>query len=261
MNFLKLDGAGNDFVVFDNRSGGLRLSQSEVARICNRRCGVGADGLLLLNASSGDADFDMAYFNSDGSTGMMCGNGGRCIALFAMLLGIGSRLRFNASDGVHEASVLQWDAKQRSGLVRLGMKDVEKKELRPILQGWYVNTGAPHYVQPVNNLQSFDVENEGRKLRYCEELFPGGTNVDFVEMQGDGGMAVRTYERGVESETLACGTGVTASALVTGCKKIAARGGLFEVDYIEDSQAFARVSLTGPVALNFTGEWLFDNER
>lgn len=255
MEFYKFDGAGNDFVLLDNRAGRLALEESEVARICHRRYGVGADGLLMLNPPQGEADFEMVYYNSDGRVGTMCGNGGRCIAAFAMLLGMGRRLRFAASDGVHRAEIVDWDSASRKGVVRLGMKDVDKDGVRQVLDGRWVDTGSPHYVQMVERLDSVDVEREGRRLRNRVDLFPGGTNVDFVEKRGDGRIAVRTYERGVEAETWACGTGVTACAMLTGCRRVEARGGSFEVEYRETETAYSEVWLTGPVALNFTGEW------
>lgn len=256
MDFYKFDGAGNDFVVVDNRRMCLGLAEDEVARICHRRFGVGADGLMTLDASDEQGmDFEMHYYNSDGRLGSMCGNGGRCIAMMAHLLGMGERLRFRGYDGPHEAEILNWDADSRRGVVRLGMRSVAKGEMRRMGDGWFLDTGSPHYVVQVAGLEHYDVVGEGRKLRYRKDLFPEGANIDFVEPMADGRLAVRTYERGVEDETWACGTGVTACALVSGCHKLVARGGDFCVDFDVTDESFDNVQLTGPVALNFTGTW------
>ncbi len=251
--FYKFDGAGNDFVVVDNRSLGWTPSVGEVADICHRRFGVGADGLMLLSATDRDGyAFEMVYYNSDGHVGSMCGNGGRCIAAFAHLLGLGSKLRFMGYDGPHDAEILSWDG--HSGVVTLGMRSVAASGVKRVLDGWWLDTGSPHYVQPVVDLDHFDVFGEGRRLRQRADLFPQGTNVDFVEQRPDGRLAVRTYERGVEDETWACGTGVTACAIVTGNHNLVARGGDFRVDYDADETKFYNVRLTGPVSLNFTGK-------
>lgn len=262
MIFWKMDGAGNDFVVVDNRDGKLNLSTDEVARICHRRFGVGADGLMTLESAEvggrkSEFEFEMVYYNSDGRVGSMCGNGGRCIAAFAYLLGLGNHLRFKGFDGPHTADILDWETIQQRGTVRLGMRDVSKSGVRPCLNGWFLDTGSPHYVQRVNDLEHYDVVGEGRRLRNNREMFPEGTNVDFIEERPNGRLFVRTYERGVEDETWACGTGVTACALVTGCHALVTRGGNFRVDFEQTAEAFTRVNLIGPVSLNFKGQWTF----
>ena len=251
--FYKFDGAGNDFVVVDNRRGIYTLDETTIAAICHRRFGVGADGLMTLESAADGYDFEMLYYNSDGRIGSMCGNGGRCIAAFAYSLGLGSRLHFIGYDGPHDAEILDWNGHQ--GTVRLRMRDVGKNEIVKIVDGIYLNTGSPHYVQRVDNLDSYDVVGEGRRLRNRADLFPKGTNVDFIEDLPDGKLALRTYERGVEDETLACGTGVTACAIVTGKHNLVARGGQFTVDYCENATGYTDVWLTGPVSLNFTGCW------
>ena len=259
MVFYKFDGAGNDFVLVDARHDVPELSADSIARICHRRFGVGADGLMLLCSASDEYDFAMRYFNSDGRPADMCGNGGRCIALFAHLLGMGHRvgeevhLRFVADDGPHEAAILRWDDDCRQGLVRLGMRDVPRSGLRHVLQGSLLNTGVPHYVQQVEDLAHYDVVGEGRRLRHHPDMGVEGANIDFVEPQEDGSLCVRTYERGVEDETWACGTGVTACALVTGIRSIHAKGGDFEVAFTTDNDCYTDVWLTGPVAYNFKG--------
>ena len=258
MEFYKFDGAGNDFVVVDNRKGEFLLGEETVSRICHRRFGVGADGLMLLNKASDGYDFEMVYYNSDGRVGSMCGNGGRCIAVFAYILGLGRKLHFVGYDGPHDAEILQWNETTGTGLVRLGMRSVEKSEIERVLDGWRVDTGSPHYVQRVEDIEHYDVVGEGRRIRNMAEVFPHGVNVDFVEDMADGRLAVRTYERGVEDETWACGTGVTACAIVTGNHRLVARGGDFRVDFAATDTVYSNVMLTGPVSLNFKGEWPLD---
>lgn len=266
--FYKFDGAGNDFVVIDNRDGSFRATEEEVAKICHRRFGVGADGLMSLETPPDGYDFEMKYYNSDGRLGSMCGNGGRCIAAFAYLLGVGETTRpqdneiakkvkfhFEGYDGAHDAEVVMWDEKMHVGIVKLGMRNVPVKEVRRCLDGWFLDTGSPHYVQRVNNLEHFDVFGEGRRIRNIKTEFPEGTNVDFIEDLPDGRLFVRTYERGVEDETWACGTGVTACAIVTGNHDIVTRGGDFKVTFDATDTHYKNVNLIGPVALNFIGEW------
>lgn len=264
MEFYKFDGAGNDFVVVDCRDVALadsaderlRLTQQEIADICHRRFGVGADGLMTLDAPSERGyDFDMHYYNSDGRLGSMCGNGGRCIAALAYLLGLGKKLHFKGYDGPHDAEVLMWDEGQRVGVVKLGMRSVAVAEVRCCLDGWFIDTGSPHYVQRVVDLEHYDVVGEGRRLRNNKDEFPEGTNVDFIEDLPDGRLFVRTYERGVEDETWACGTGVTACALVSGNHSLVTRGGDFRVTFNATGTAYEDVCLVGPVSLNFTGIW------
>lgn len=255
MEFYKFDGAGNDFVVVDNRKGEYCLCEEEIARICHRRFGVGADGLMTLEASGDGFDFEMVYYNSDGRIGSMCGNGGRCIAAFAHILGLGDKLRFKGYDGPHEAEILTWDKEQRLGIVRLGMRSVAVDAVSRVLDGWFLDTGSPHYVQRVEDLEHYDVVGEGRRLRNMVDVFPEGTNVDFIEDLPDGRLAVRTYERGVEDETWACGTGVTACAIVTGNHRLVTRGGDFRVDFDATGKEYYNVCLTGPVSLNFIGQW------
>ena len=274
LKFYKFDGAGNDFVVIDNRDGRFQATEEEVARICHRRFGVGADGLMTLERSANEGfAFEMKYYNSDGRLGSMCGNGGRCITAFANLLGVkgsekgvkGSertndgnqhnRFHFKGFDGPHDAEVLMWDEERKVGIVKLGMRSVGTKEVRRCLDGWFLDTGSPHYVQRVSDLEHFDVVGEGRRIRNIVEEFPQGTNVDFIEDLPDGRLFVRTYERGVEYVTWACGTGVTACAIVSGNHSLVTRGGDFKVTFDATSEEYKNVCLIGPVALNFTGTW------
>lgn len=216
MRFYKYQGAGNDFLIADNRDGSLQLSAGQVARLCDRRYGVGADGLMLLE-SSDRYDFRMVYYNSDGSGGMMCGNGGRCIVAFAYDCGI-RHFDFEAADGWHTAEIVSVES--NSKIVRLKMKDVEGIAHHDALEGVsvgsegsFLDTGTRHYVRFVDGLDSYDVVSEGRDIRYnAKELQPVGANVNFVE-PSDGYLKIRTYEKGVEDETYACGTGIVASCI------------------------------------------------
>lgn len=253
LHFCKFDGAGNDFVLLDIREKDPHLTTEQIASICHRRFGVGADGLMTLGNAPEGYDFEMRYYNSDGRLGSMCGNGGRCIAMFAHLLGIGDgHLHFLGFDGPHDADVLDWNADALRGTVCLGMRDVSRGEIRQCLQGSFLDTGSPHYVQEVEDLEHFDVFNEGRRLRHDAE-FPEGTNVDFIQSMPDGRLFVRTFERGVEDETWACGTGVTACAIVSGNGNIYTRGGEFRVTYKATETAYTDVRLTGPVSFDFDG--------
>ncbi len=255
ISFFKYDGAGNDFVIVDNRELRRHFDVDEVARICHRRFGVGADGFMTLESGADGYDFEMVYYNSDGRVGSMCGNGGRCIAAFAHLLGLGDKLHFLGYDGPHDAEILSWNAAERNGVVKLGMRSVPTDKVTRVLDGWFLDTGSPHYVQRVQDLEHYDVVGEGRRLRMMADIFPQGTNVDFVEEMSDGRLMVRTYERGVEDETWACGTGVTACAIVCNNNNLVSRGGDFRVTFDRTPTACENVNLIGPVSLNFTGQW------
>jgi diaminopimelate epimerase len=214
--FYKYQGAGNDFLIADNRNGGLSMTTEQIAALCDRRYGVGADGLMLLEKSP-VYDFRMVYYNSDGSGGMMCGNGGRCMVAFAADMGI-SHFDFEAADGFHTAQIL--DAAHGIKTVRLKMKDVDAVQTYDSLtgvkvpsSGSFLDTGTRHYVRFVADLDYYDIVSEGRDIRYhAQELLPVGVNVNFVEPL-DGNLKVRTYEKGVEDETYACGTGIVASCV------------------------------------------------
>lgn len=208
MKFYKYQGAGNDFILVDNREvEHSSLSHELIEKMCDRRFGIGADGLMLLNNKDG-YDFEMIYFNSDGHVGSMCGNGGRCIVRFAYDIGIRkNEYKFLASDGDHLAYINADDNE-----VSLKMKDVDFIE--EIDDHFVLNTGSPHYVVSVDALDGFNVFEEGKKIRYSDEFKKEGINVNFVEVIANDKLKVRTYERGVEDETYACGTGVTAAALV-----------------------------------------------
>ncbi len=258
MQFYKFQANGNDFLLVDDRKGLFSSGREEIARFCHRHFGVGADGLILLK-SSGSRDFDMAYFNSDGRPAEMCGNGGRSIAAMAFMKGLaGKEMRFLASDGVHEAKIEDVSADNRIFDVSLKMQDV--KEVKVFDDGWFLNTGVPHFVRFVSPVENVDVQRMGREIRNDHRFAPNGTNVNFVGIAEDG-LFVRTYERGVEDETLSCGTGVTASALVAAflktskpTTKVYTRGGDFQVSSRENGDGFTDVWLRGPV------EWVFQGE-
>lgn len=216
MRFYKYQGAGNDFLIADNRDGAILLTPEQIASLCDRRYGVGADGLMMLEKSELH-DFRMVYFNSDGSGGMMCGNGGRCIVAFAADCGL-THFDFEAADGFHTAQVLEDRGSVKT--VRLKMKDVADISHYDELtgpevpsDGYFLDTGTRHYVRFVSGLDGYDVVGEGREIRYrAEELMPIGANVNYAEPCA-GVLKVRTYEKGVEDETYACGTGIVASCI------------------------------------------------
>ena len=253
IHFFKYDGAGNDFVILDCRNGYPSLTTGQIEHICHRRFGIGADGMMTLGPSQHPFLFEMRYYNSDGKLGSMCGNGGRCIVAFAKQLGLGDGRHYDfvGFDGPHKAEVLSWNNDR--GVVRLGMRDIAAETVRECHEGWFLDTGSPHYVQRVVDIDNFDVEGEGRRLRYRTDLFPEGANIDFIEDMPDGRLKVRTYERGVEAETWACGTGVTACAIVSGKHSLVTRGGDFNVDFESTGSEYKNVFLIGPVSFNFEG--------
>ena len=254
--FSKYHGAGNDFIIIDNRNLHLLLSTEEVAFICDRHFGVGADGLMLLNEST-HHDFEMVYYNSDGNQSTMCGNGGRCITAFAASLGIiKDKTHFIAIDGEHQAEILNIDADLFQ--IRLKMNDVS--EFKMYNNDYILNTGSPHYVKFVKDVKSEDVFNKGKAIRYDKEVSDKGVNVNFVEIKGNL-LFVRTYERGVENETLSCGTGVTASAIAYSLTNdidkvnIKTIGGMLNVSFDKNKDnSFHNVWLKGPARFVFKGE-------
>lgn len=218
MKLYKYHGAGNDFLIADGRETCIDLGAESISALCDRHTGFGADGLMVLENSDG-YDFRMRYYNSDGSGGMMCGNGGRCIVAFAADLGFRS-FRFEAPDGPHEAELLSGEAAAFSNvprIVRLGMKNVSgaKPYYGDRTCDWFLDTGTRHLVRFVEDIDKLDVVGEGRPLRYDHRFAPVGANVNFVKVNTPRDIVVRTYEKGVEDETLACGTGITASAMAS----------------------------------------------
>ena len=252
INFHKYQGTGNDFILIDNRTEEFPAHNQElVAFLCNRHMGIGADGLILLENDE-ETDFNMIYYNADGKEGSMCGNGGRCIVAFAKKLGlITETTRFKAVDGLHEATIT-------GDLVSLKMNDVNSIKEKP--NYLFMNTGSPHHVQLVEELDDLQVKMEGRRLRYG--LYgESGSNINFVSKTAEDIYAVRTYERGVEDETLSCGTGVTAVAIAMhhlGLSnnehiQINTRGGKLEVSFHKNSSGYTDIQLKGPAKEVFKG--------
>lgn len=260
--FWKYHGNGNDFIVINNiHDSKFKLSIEQIATICDRRYGIGADGLIFLNESA-DSDFEMVYHNSDGNVASMCGNGGRCVAAFAYSQGIANEnMIFDAFDGKHKAKI-NLKLELESGFdVSLQLADVDLVEDNETY--YFLDTGSPHYVEFVEHLAEFNVVEFGRKTRFSERFHPNGTNVNFAELSNER-IFVRTYERGVEDETLSCGTGVIASAIAayfkTGKTKVNIHtpGGDFKVSFKLDNGRFTNLWLEGPAIEVFKGVYQRD---
>jgi diaminopimelate epimerase len=260
--FTKMNGAGNDVVLIDNRGGNVRLNRDQIMRICDRHRGVGADGILLLEKPSNQADFRMRYFNSDGGEAEMCGNGARCFARFAnKVANSQGKISFETPAGVIAAEF-------KGDLVTLQMTNPTDLRLNLTLRlgdknksVHFINTGVPHVVIPVSQIDDLDVCREGAAIRHHEMFSPKGANVNFIEKRGAKQIAVRTYERGVENETLACGTGVVAGALIFAATEntdgpigVLVRGGNeLQVGFDKIDNQFQNVTLTGPADFVFEG--------
>lgn len=254
INFSKFQATGNDFVMIDNRDGLIELTDDEIQKLCSRKFGIGADGLIMLCKSEDNLDFKMRYFNSDASEAF-CGNGARCTVKFAKMLGIRKdKYVFSAIDGTHEASI------RENGWVNLRMKNVENT--KKYGQDTIVNTGTMHYVHFVEGLKDLDVYKAGRQIRMSPDFITDGINVNFVEKLDDSSIFVRTYEKGVEEETLSCGTGVTASALVAAHNDrgfnrvdVDTKGGFLAVEYDRvGDDAFENIYLCGPALHVYEGQ-------
>ena len=254
LHFSKYQGTGNDFVIIDNRQNQVELTKEQIHKLCDRRFGIGADGLMLLMEKPG-FDFEMKYYNADGKVGSMCGNGGRCMTKFAYHCGIHREVyRFLASDGVHEAEI------DTDGTVSLKIKDV--KTIRKFHSDFIVDTGSPHYIKMVSNVMDLDVFKKGGEIRHSKEFEEEGINVNFVEQLREvDKIIVRTFERGVEDETYSCGTGVTAAALVcyhneNGFNDIEVKtlGGMLSVEYDRlDDNHYENIWLCGPAEKVYEG--------
>jgi len=255
IHFYKYQGTGNDFIILDNRNGQYNeLTSKQVAFLCHRRFGIGGDGLMLLNKESG-FDFGMKYYNADGNESSMCGNGGRCLTRFASDMGlVQTTYKFKAIDGAHEANI------NTDGTVSLKMNDVDHVDYEK--GDFILNTGSPHYVKIENDVMHMDVFKKGREIRYSNDFKKQGINVNFVEQTEEADkIIVRTYERGVEDETLSCGTGVTAAAIVCSHNdngfnrvEVQTKGGMLSVEYEKNGDQFRNVWLTGPAEKVFEGE-------
>ena len=263
--FAKYEGAGNDFILIDNREGIFTPDAETIARLCDRHFGIGADGLMTLSRSA-EMDCSMRYYNADGSEGEMCGNGARCFSLFAEHLGIGGETKyFDAADGLHTARIRR--TRGLAGQIEVGM--IAVREIRSGAGWWFLNTGVPHYVEFTEALNAVDVCGRGREIRCDTARFPQGTNVNFVQVEADGRIRVRTYERGVENETLACGTGATAAAIVTNFVfqpatehfDITVPGGRLSVRFSRepDTPHYTNIRLAGPARRVFAGEFEPEN--
>lgn len=254
IKFYKYQGCGNDFILIDDRQNSIELSTEQIESLCDRRFGIGADGLMLLRSKEG-YDFEMVYYNADGNESTMCGNGGRCITKFAQDLGISiPKYNFLAIDGPHDATI------EADGIVNLKMIDVH--QVAAFSDFKFLNTGSPHVVMPVKDILNFDVYNTGKEIRNSETFSPGGTNVNFAEVIDSKNIFVRTFERGVEDETLSCGTGVTACALMqadindTGRQtvNVKTRGGNLKVLFNAiNEQTFTDIWLCGPAKKVYEG--------
>ena len=253
IEFYKYQGTGNDFVIIDDRANAFDVDDKGlISVLCERRMGIGADGLILLRDHK-DLDFEMIYFNSDGNQSSMCGNGGRCIVAFANLLGIiSSECNFMAIDGVHEAKINQDN-------ISLKMKDVSSIDF--IANGFVLDTGSPHYVKIVDDLDNISVENDGERIRNLPSFKRVGINVNFVLCSDE--LSVRTYERGVEAETLSCGTGVVATAIAMHNAQyineesvfVHTKGGVLCVDFKLFKGSYVNVWLSGLADLVYAGEF------
>jgi len=253
LHFYKYQGTGNDFVMIDNRNLSFpKTNISLINKLCDRRFGIGADGLILLEPSN-KQDFKMVYFNADGNEGSMCGNGGRCLVAFAKQLGIITyKTTFDAVDGLHYATI-------ENNIVSLKMIDVTEIEIAK--EYTFLNTGSPHHISFCKNISTINVKEAGSKIRYGAPYFEEGTNVNFVEQLTNDSFKVRTYERGVEDETLACGTGVTAVAIAanktnitnSNTIKIEVLGGNLEVSFEKKDTSYTNVFLKGPAQFVFEG--------
>mgnify|MGYP003310708276 CR=1 FL=1 len=258
VNFSKFHGAGNDFIMINAIKNEIVLSEELIFKMCDRRTGIGADGLIILMHSD-NHDFRMRYYNCDGKESTFCGNGGRCIAAFAHQQGIiKNEATYEAVDGIHKAKVTETSPNEY--LVELTMRDILSYKLDE--NSLLIDTGSPHYVKKVMNLDSMDVNAEGAKIRYDKDISTDGVNVDFL-LNDNGNIRIRTYERGVENETLACGTGVTASAMAASLWyggndiDIYTQIAKLNVRFDKDDNTFKNVVLTGPAAHVFDGMFIF----
>lgn len=255
LNFFKYQGTGNDFILADNRKNEYSsLTQKQIQQLCDRRFGIGADGVMLLNERPG-YDFEMKYYNADGKEGSMCGNGGRCMIKFVYHLGIHREMyKFLAVDGMHEAEI------DTDGIVSLHMKDV--RNIQKFHNDYILDTGSPHYIKLVTHVMDMDVYKKGYEIRHSKEFEDEGINVNFVEQTDEPDkIIVRTFERGVEDETLSCGTGVTAAALVcyhneNGFNEVEVKtlGGQISVEFDRiDDNRYENIWLCGPAEKVFEG--------
>jgi diaminopimelate epimerase len=262
LRFTKMNGAGNDFILIDNRAGDVHLHRSQIVRLCDRHRGIGADGILLLENPTNSADFRMRYFNADGGEAEMCGNGARCFARFANKVARPQqKISFETPAGVISAELVGDAITLRMTDPTDLRLDIELTVANENKAVHFINSGVPHVVIPVPRIDDVDVRRQGSAIRYHKMFSPKGANVNFIEKRGPNKIAVRTYERGVEDETLACGTGIVASALIfaasekaNGPISVIARGGdELQVGFQKIGNQFRDVTLTGPAEFVFEG--------
>jgi len=250
--FFKYQGTGNDFIIIDDRNRSFPIDHSLIIQLCDRKFGIGSDGLILLQKSEKD-DFHMEFFNPDASQSF-CGNGSRCACAFAYRIGIVDKeMRFTAIDGLHNGFILSEE------LVEVSMKNVE--DLRFNNEDLILNTGSPHFIRFIDDLSKEDIIARGKEIRYSDEFAKEGINVNLVEVISPTLLNCATYERGVENETLSCGTGVTAVALAANAAKnmsspvnVKTKGGQLSVRFTKGNEGYSDVFLKGPVKLVFKGE-------
>ena len=256
IKFQKFQGTGNDFIIIDNTDLSFPSKNNKlIKKLCDRKFGIGSDGLILINPST-DSDFEMIYFNSDGYKGSMCGNGARCSVQFAKKnkIIVSETTSFNAYDGGHYASIDQ-------NTISLSMSPVT--DIKNYNEDLFLDTGSPHFVKIVDNLSDYNVFENGNKIRNNSLFAENGVNVNFVEQISENEFSVRTYERGVENETLSCGTGVTAVAISmfhlgktnSNNIKISTKGGNLSVEFKHDNKGYFDIKLIGKVELIFSGEF------
>lgn len=250
LKFSKFQGTGNDFIMVENLAGNIKLSKDQIERVCDRKFGVGSDGIIFIENSAG-SDYEMVFYNPDGSQSF-CGNGSRCSAIFArQFLPLNESFSFRAVDGIHDARILEQ---------KVSVSIPKKLVVREIEGNLFLDTGSPHVVLFTDNVETLDIITPARKIRNSDEFSPGGTNVNFVERTASG-IRVRTYERGVENETLSCGSGVTACAIAAADKfdldspvEVETMGGKLEVKFTRNNGSFSDVWLTGPAQKVYEGE-------
>ncbi|CAN5538827.1 diaminopimelate epimerase [soil metagenome] len=262
VHFTKMNGAGNDFVILDNRAGELQLTVVQISRLCDRHRGVGADGVLVVEAAANGADFRMRYYNADGGEAEMCGNGARCFARFASQVAAPlEQLSFETPAGVIAATLAGEGVTLQMSEPKDLRLHIDVAALGQTFRGHYLDSGVPHVVIPVDAIATVNVREVGSAVRHHAEFAPRGANVNFLERRGPQQIAIRTYERGVEDETLACGTGVVASALILAATEGAASpirvlvkgGDELEVGFDRNGDQFSHVTLTGPADFVFEG--------
>lgn len=254
IKFYKYEGTGNDFIIIDNRQTNLLFKVNRIKKLCDRRYGIGADGLILMENDL-ETDFKMVYFNSDGNQSSMCGNGARCIVAFAQKINlITDQTTFLANDGLHQAFIFE------NGIISLGMNDVDQVKMDNDYT--FLDTGSPHHIVMVEDLDFLDVKKNGAKIRFSSLYGSAGSNVNFVKQLAANHFRIRTYERGVEDETYSCGTGATATAIAMNALgktksnyiKIDVEGGNLEVSFDKEKLLYTNVFLKGPATFVYQGE-------